>query len=74
MSIDQLHSEACARNELSYVDPVTGFVVFTALAHKERGHCCGRACRHCPYDQEAVPAAPLNSSNLVAQGDPKERV
>ena len=25
-------------------------VVFTALFHIERGHCCGNGCRHCPYD------------------------
>ena len=24
-------------------------VVFTALFHIERGHCCGNGCRHCPY-------------------------
>ena len=26
-------------------------VIFTALAHKIRGQCCGNGCRHCPYDQ-----------------------
>ncbi|MGH9339424.1 MAG: DUF5522 domain-containing protein [Acidobacteriota bacterium] len=25
-------------------------LVFTRLYHLERGHCCGKACRHCPYD------------------------
>ena len=25
-------------------------VVFTALFHIERGHCCGNGCRHCPYE------------------------
>jgi hypothetical protein len=29
-----------------------GRVVFTALFHLERGHCCGNKCRHCPYDPE----------------------
>ena len=24
-------------------------VVFTALFHSKRGHCCGNSCRHCPY-------------------------
>jgi len=25
-------------------------VVFTALAHVQRGQCCGNGCRHCPYE------------------------
>lgn len=25
-------------------------VIFTALAHIKRGHCCGEQCRHCPYE------------------------
>jgi len=25
-------------------------VIFTALAHIQRGSCCGNGCRHCPYD------------------------
>ena len=32
-----------------------GLVVFTAKAHLDRGYCCGRGCRHCPYDYEKVP-------------------
>ena len=37
-----------------YKDP-DGKWVFTAAYHKERGYCCGNACRHCPYQYEAVP-------------------
>ena len=37
-----------------YID-VDGKYVFTELYHKERGYCCGNACRHCPYNYEAVP-------------------
>ncbi|XP_076403638.1 uncharacterized protein C1orf53 homolog isoform X1 [Peromyscus maniculatus bairdii] len=40
--------------QLSYVDPATGYVVFTRLAHLQRGACCGSACRHCPYGQVNV--------------------
>lgn len=25
-------------------------VVFTALFHLQRDKCCGKGCRHCPYD------------------------
>lgn len=32
--------------QLNYVDPATGYVVLTQLAHLERGECCGSACRH----------------------------
>ncbi|ERE74302.1 hypothetical protein H671_5g13450 [Cricetulus griseus] len=40
--------------QLSYVDPATGYVVLTRLAHLQRGACCGSACRHCPYGQVNV--------------------
>ncbi|AWW75203.1 hypothetical protein CD351_12270 [Erythrobacter sp. KY5] len=50
-----LHEAACARGERKYTDPDTGYVVFTRLAHLERGECCGSACRHCPYGHENVP-------------------
>lgn len=50
-----LHEAACARGEKTYRDPASGYVVFTRLAHLERGTCCGSACRHCPYDHENVP-------------------
>ena len=45
----QLHDEACARGELSYRDPRTGYIVFTKLQHLQRGYCCESGCRHCPY-------------------------
>jgi hypothetical protein len=32
-----------------------GYVVLTQKHHLDRGYCCGMACRHCPYDYEAVP-------------------
>jgi len=50
-----LHEAACARGESTYRDPATGYTVFTRIAHLARGKCCGSACRHCPYDHEAVP-------------------
>ncbi len=33
----------------TYIDPASGYTVFTALALAERGECCGSGCRHCPY-------------------------
>ncbi|XP_038270099.1 uncharacterized protein C1orf53 homolog, partial [Dermochelys coriacea] len=49
-----LHRDACAAGLQNYVDPVTGYLVFTKVAHLQRGKCCGSACRHCPYDQANV--------------------
>uniref|UniRef100_A0A3Q0RT29 Uncharacterized protein n=1 Tax=Amphilophus citrinellus TaxID=61819 RepID=A0A3Q0RT29_AMPCI len=39
---------------LMYVDPSSGYKVFTEHAHLQRGKCCGSACRHCPYGQVNV--------------------
>ncbi|XP_008828473.1 uncharacterized protein C1orf53 homolog [Nannospalax galili] len=52
--IVELHATACAAGQLNYVDPATGYVVLTRLAHLQRGACCGSACRHCPYGQVNV--------------------
>jgi len=37
-----------------YIDPDTGFLVFTASYHLKRGYCCGSGCRHCPYTDPAT--------------------
>ncbi len=44
-----VHREACRRGLDSYVDPATGYLVFTAVYLLRRGTCCGSGCRHCPY-------------------------
>jgi diphthamide synthase (EF-2-diphthine--ammonia ligase)/ABC-type Fe3+-hydroxamate transport system substrate-binding protein len=49
LSLDDLHRIACDRGELRYTDPDTGYQVFTELAHRQRGKCCGSGCRHCPF-------------------------
>lgn len=53
-SIEQLHRAACERGDLSYKDPRTGYLVFTELGLERQGSCCGSACRHCPYEHQAV--------------------
>jgi diphthamide synthase (EF-2-diphthine--ammonia ligase) len=50
----ELHKSVCERGELTYTDPATGYSVFTEIAHKQRGKCCGSGCRHCPYSHENV--------------------
>ena len=47
--IEDLHRQACLQGSSTYIDPDTGFTVFTELAHLKRGRCCGSQCRHCPY-------------------------
>lgn len=53
-SFSKRHEEACSHGELQYEDPETGYFVFTEVAHKKRGKCCGSGCRHCPFNHENV--------------------
>jgi iron complex transport system substrate-binding protein len=48
-SVTELHAQACARKQPTYVDPKTRYDVFTADFLRQRGYCCGSGCRHCPY-------------------------
>ncbi|KAG5276249.1 hypothetical protein AALO_G00129720 [Alosa alosa] len=54
LEIHRLHKKACEAEKRLYIDPSTGYKVFTAFAHLKRGKCCGSACRHCPYGQVNV--------------------
>ncbi|KAL7563808.1 hypothetical protein ACA910_019542 [Epithemia clementina (nom. ined.)] len=49
VEIEDLHRVAVSQGSKTYLDPTTGFTVFTELAHLQRGKCCGSSCRHCPY-------------------------
>ena len=53
-TVSLLHRIACERGYEQYVDPATGYSVFTALQLKTRP-CCGHGCRHCPYGHVNVP-------------------
>ena len=44
-----VHAAALERGDVGYLDPVTGLYVMTAAVNTERGFCCQRGCRHCPY-------------------------
>lgn len=46
--IEDLHNLAVSKGESTYIDPKTGYTVFTILAER-KGGCCGYKCRHCPY-------------------------
>jgi hypothetical protein len=43
------HADALAAGQAGYRDPGTGLFVLTAAFLADRGTCCGRGCRHCPY-------------------------
>jgi len=43
------HRAALDRHDDTYVDPRTGYQVFTARYLLDRGTCCDTGCRHCPY-------------------------
>jgi hypothetical protein len=43
------HDEAVGGGRRTYLDPRTGLVVQTRVAHLERGTCCDSGCRHCPW-------------------------
>lgn len=43
------HRAAVDAGQPGYLDPATGLFVLTAAALAERGYCCERGCRHCPY-------------------------
>lgn len=43
------HAAALTDARAGYADPQTGLFVLTAAFLADRGTCCGRGCRHCPY-------------------------
>ena len=49
-----LHRCAVAMGKDTYIDPSSGYSVFTQLYLKKR-ECCGNGCRHCPYGHINVP-------------------
>jgi len=44
------HAAAIERDEAGYIDPSSGLFVLTARFLANRGSCCERGCRHCPYE------------------------
>jgi len=54
--IEEIHRQAVAQGQRHYIDPETGYTVFTQLFMIDRGWCCGSGCRHCPYGHQNLPA------------------
>ena len=63
--IEDIHHHACQMGQSTYIDPITGFTVFTEIAHLKRGKCCGNKCRHCPFGHYNV--QPLLRSKQINQ-------
>lgn len=55
--IEALHARAMAEGRDTYVDPKTGYDVFTSAYLLWLGVCCGSGCRHCPYGFKNVEPA-----------------
>jgi len=49
-----LHRYAVAHNRDTYIDPSSGYSVFTQI-YLKRKPCCGNGCRHCPHGHVNVP-------------------
>jgi hypothetical protein len=43
------HDAAIENGQTGYRDPRSGLFVMTAAYLRDRGWCCDRGCRHCPY-------------------------
>ncbi len=48
-AIVRAHDAAVAAGEAGYLDPETGYFVFTAASLLANGTCCESGCRHCPW-------------------------
>ena len=49
-----MHRYAVLKAKDTYIDPASGYSVFTQVYLKRRP-CCGNGCRHCPYGHKNVP-------------------
>lgn len=43
------HAQAVGCGDAGYLDPRNGLFVLTATYLLDRGYCCDRGCRHCPW-------------------------
>ena len=50
------HRAAIEAGRPGYPDPATGLYVMTSVHLRDRGWCCDRGCRHCPYQPADRPA------------------
>ncbi|CAH8430435.1 unnamed protein product [Schistosoma guineensis] len=46
-----VYKKAIALGDKYYIDPKTGYTVFTEIEHLTRGYCCHSKCRHSSFVQ-----------------------
>lgn len=54
----EAHDAAVRHGQPRYIDPTTGYQVFTEATLRSRGRCCGSGCRHCPFGHVRVRRGP----------------
>ena len=47
----------------------SGLMVFTTAYHLKKGFCCGKGCRHCPYEYINVPEPERNKLLALRNND-----
>jgi len=60
-----LHRYAVSQGRDTYIDPSSGYSVFTQLYLKRKA-CCGNSCRHCPHGHVNVPPKSLEDKGAAA--------
>jgi len=63
-----LHRYAVTHNRDTYIDPSSGYSVFSQIYLKRRP-CCGNGCRHCPHGHINVPGKREKSCNEGINSD-----
>lgn len=72
----EAHTAAQAQGSHTYMDPETGFSVFTAVGLLSQQTCCGSGCRHCPYGYFHTPpshAKQLPQEAVLLLATPRQR-
>lgn len=66
--IEDLHNSACLKKNTFYIDPATGYQVFTSY-HLSTRPCCSSGCRHCPYPTTQKAAITVLTGDLDSVGE-----
>jgi len=52
VDVASAHRASLEAGQGFYTDPQTRLMVMTSALLKQAGECCGKGCRHCPYDAQ----------------------
>jgi hypothetical protein len=61
--------------EVDYYFNEEGLMVFTAVYHLKRGHCCKNKCRHCPWNfsrSSSVVDRPVNNEQRETNNEKRD--